>query len=250
MSISIHFILSGFIQDDIQKKQSKLETDLEGFSDKIIDSLNGMEITFFDNINDVDSYIAKQIRNANTSVYALNSWQDFTKARNKFRNDTKYKKLAIELNESIQFFCSQKKSNEYKEIFTFDFSKPHSKRYDKMLIRISYDGYSCSYYDKQSRKKFPKVQCVIIDEEEIIFVSSAYDKYLCSVKNKNIAQIFCDYFHQAWELSTKIKEDGKVNEDVLEKIKSKYQNCKDDLKPEQTQPIKNPNLPPANTQMK
>ena len=53
-----------------------------------------------------------------------------------------------------------------------------------MLEHLSYDSnYSCRYFDnKEEKTKFPKIQFVIIDEEEVIFVSSSYASYPYSLK--------------------------------------------------------------------
>lgn len=74
-----------------------------------------------------------------------------------------------------------------------------------MLNHIKYgDVYCCSYYEnKDINTRFPKLQFVVIDDREVVFVSSAYKPNLCSIKNTRIASIFCNYFEQAWELSKK-----------------------------------------------
>ena len=53
-----------------------------------------------------------------------------------------------------------------------------------MLDHINFGlVYSCRYFDnKEEKTKFPKIQFVIIDEEEVIFVSSSYASYPYSLK--------------------------------------------------------------------
>lgn len=108
----------------------------------------------------------------------------------------------------------------YKEIFTFSYPK----NLGKMLEHLNYgDDYSCSFYDnKEPNIKFPKLQFVIIDDYEVIFVSSAYKPNLCSIKNRRIVSIFCSYFEQAWELSQVIKDGTTVNQPLIDDIKKKY----------------------------
>lgn len=53
-----------------------------------------------------------------------------------------------------------------------------------MLEHLSYDSnYSCRYFDNKEEKiKFSKIKFVIIDKEEVIFVSSSYASYPYSLK--------------------------------------------------------------------
>jgi hypothetical protein len=78
----------------------------------------------------------------------------------------------------------KKDIREYKEIFTFSYEC----NIDKMLDHINYGPvYSCRYFDnKEEKTKFPKIQFVIIDEEEAIFVSSSYAPHLYSLKGKEL----------------------------------------------------------------
>lgn len=70
--------------------------------------------------------------------------------------------------------------------------------------------------------RFPKLQFVVIDDREVVFVSSAYKPNLCSIKNTRIASIFCNYFEQAWELSKKIKDRNQVDDDLIKEISERY----------------------------
>ena len=92
-----------------------------------------------------------------------------------------------------------------------------------MLTHIGYgDKYSCSYYDNIKQPKFPKLQFVIIDDEEVVFVSSAYSPNFCAIRDKRIVSIFNNYFNQAWEFSVVIKDKKQVKQDVIEKIRTAY----------------------------
>lgn len=220
LSISIHFILSELIQTDILKKQSNLEEKLTQTTETIINSLNGVEIKFFDDINDVDIYISKQIANAKSCVYDFN-WQDYISVNPYHRSQPLKEYASNEIDKSIKKFCqrSVSKPHIYREIFTFSYPK----NLGKMLTHISYgDAYSCSYYDNKDNQRFPKLQFVIVDDKEVIFVSSAYKPNLCAIKNERIVSIFCSYFEQAWDLSTKIKESNSLHNNVIEDIKKKY----------------------------
>ncbi len=222
LAIAIHFILIGFLESEISNKQKDLSINLEHAVSTIINSLDGVEVTFFDDINDVDIYIANRIASASSCVYDFN-WQDFISTNPYHRNATKKEYAANKIDASIKSFCSKKanKPRIYKEIFTFSYSNNIAK----MLNHITYgDNYCCSYYENQNPEtKFPKLQFVVIDDKEVIFVSSAYKPNLCSINNVRIASIFCNYFEQAWELSIKLKDKNEINNNLIQDIQNRYQ---------------------------
>lgn len=221
LAIAIHFILAAFSENEISKQHDNLKEEIERSTSVIINSLNGVEVLFFDDINDVDIYIAKKILAAQKCVYDFN-WQDYIQVNPYHRNPSDKEYAANKIDSSIKSFCSKKstKPRIYKEIFTFSYSQ----NVDKMLAHISYgDTYCCAYYDNlEGNAKFPKLQFVVIDDQEVIFVSSAYKPNLCAIKNNRIASIFCNYFEQAWELGIVIKDKEELNKNIIEDIKQKY----------------------------
>lgn len=221
LAIAIHFILVGFWENEMTSRQKELTQGLDQAVSTIIDSLNGVEVIFFDDINNVDMYIAKRISEASECVYDF-TWQDFISINPYHRNLVDKECAAKKIDSSIQSFCSKKttKPRIYKEIFTFSYPQ----NIKKMLNHITYgDVYCCSYYEnKDPNAKFPKLQFVVIDDKEVIFVSSAYTPNLCSIKNTGIASIFCNYFEQAWELSKKIKDRDKVDNNLIKEINDRY----------------------------
>lgn len=228
LAIAIHFILVGFFENEMSNQQKKLTDALEQSVSTIINSLNGVEVIFFEDINKVDMYIAERILTATECVYDFN-WQDYIPINPYHRNISDKEFAANKIDLSIKSFCSKKaaKPRIYREIFTFSYPR----NIGKMLTHITYgDAYCCSYYDnKRPNTKFPKLQFVVIDDKEVIFVSSAYKPNLCSIKNIRIASIFCNYFEQAWELSKIIKDRDKINNNVINDIKEKYGNeCNED----------------------
>ena len=217
-AITVHFITAGFLDMDLLKKNQDISTKLDIATKTIIDSLKGVEINLFDKIEDVDMYIAHRITVAKKSVYDLN-WQDHLEKNPNPRNpvDREYNENAID--KSIKEFCLENSSKIYKEVFTFS----HSRNFQKMEAHIAYgDKYSCSYYDNLTKPKFPKLQFVIIDDEEVIFVSAAYKPNFCAIKDKNIVSIFNNYFEQAWHFSDKIKEGKYIDIETINKIISTY----------------------------
>lgn len=217
-AITIHFIASAFLEMDILKKNQDISTKIDSSTKTIIDSLKGVEINLFEKIEDVDLYIAQRISVAKKSVYDLN-WQDHLKSNPNPRNPVVREYTENAIDKSIKDFCSESTAKVYREIFTFS----HTKNFDKMLTHITYGNkYSCSFYDNIKHPRFPKLQFVIIDDEEVIFVSSAYRPNFCAIRDKRIVSIFNHYFEQAWELSKVIKEKSSINQDLIEKIRNTY----------------------------
>ena len=225
--IAGHFLVVGFLESDIARRQGEIERKYDELSRKveetgtrIIDSLKGVEIEFFDDINKVDLYIAERIKEATSCVYDCN-WQDSSALNPRHRNQPQKQYASNALDKSIKAFCAKKATpRAYKELFTFSYPANVAKLKDHMTCG---PNYSCGYFENTDAKsRFPKLQFVAIDDEEIIFVSSAYVPNLCAIKNRRIASIFCSYFDQAWELGVKIKEADYVDHQVVDHIVDAY----------------------------
>ena len=107
LAIAIHFILVGFLEDEITSRQKELTQGLEQAVGTIIDSLNGVEVIFFDDINEVDMYIAKRILAASECVYDFN-WQDFMPINPYHRKLAEKENAATKIHASKKSFCSKK----------------------------------------------------------------------------------------------------------------------------------------------
>lgn len=218
LAITLHFIAAIFLEMDLLTKHQDISTKIDTSTKTIIDSLKGVEIKLFDKIEDVDFYIAQMITSAKKSVFDLN-WQDYLKSNPNPRNPVVREYTENAIDKSIKEFCSESSAKVYREIFTFS----HTKNFQKMLTHITYgDKYSCSYYDNIKHPRFPKLQFVIIDDEEVIFVSSAYKPHFCAIRDKRIVSIFNNYFEQAWTLSKVIKDKDDIKHDIIEKIRTAY----------------------------
>jgi hypothetical protein len=225
-AIALHLIFSTFINKNIAEQQEELSKLVVKSKDTILNS-HKLTITSFkgnkvtDIIQNVDLYIADKIKNATNSVYDLN-WQDYQKNNNPRNNsDRTYSENAIY--KCIKEFCA-KENVEYQEIFTFSYER----NLPKLMTHKNYgNNYSCAYYDNlEPLKKFPKLQFVIVDEKEVIFVSSTYGHSLCATRDEKIVEICCIYFKQAWELSEKIKKRGEsANDELITAIEIKYNQC-------------------------
>ena len=197
-----------------------LRNNFEGKYSIIREEFVNDETKYGNDIDEVDNYIAKRISEAKESVCDLN-WQDFMTTNPMPRNEAKKKHISNQIDKEIRKFCNHKKDKrEYKEIFTFSYER----NIDKMLDHINYGSvYSCRYFDnKEEKTKFPKIQFVIIDEEEVIFVSSSYAPHLYSLKGKELVGVFRKYFEQAWQLATEFKSDSNLDKDSISYIESTY----------------------------
>lgn len=221
-AIATHFILS--IYGSFGHKQ--IENKINQSVTSIVESLNGVEKITFNTIKEVDSYVANRIKNAKNTVQDLN-WQDF---RIPVTNHTQQHRQEVddEIDDSIKEFCNRKRNLEtkkksvYEEIFTFP--KSNKRNLQKMKSHVNYgDIYSCYYYETLEELKFPKLQFVIIDDEEVIFVSSEYKENFCAIKDRRIVNICLNYFMQARELSIMIKQrNHTADQNLIKQIEDKY----------------------------
>ncbi len=196
-AIAIHFVLS--IYGNFGQKE--IETKIETSTKKIIDSLVGVEKQTFASMNEVDEYVARRIKEATQKVYDLN-WLVSKKPSNRDVEKDRIEKFHENLNKGITHFNKNKNTLFYREIFVFHYRL----KVEVMKKRLQFEKYSCKYYHKDN--KFPKIQFVIIDDEEVIFISSLYKNgQLCAVKDKVIVELFVKYFDASWENAIPIKEE-------------------------------------------
>lgn len=164
-------------------------------------------------IDEVDAYIAERIGQAKTSVYDFCWWDYNTEGPVIHRNPQLVKKLGADLDNSLCKFCNKGGHRIYREIFSLHSDANKQKLLEHIKIP---KNYQCAHYDT-STYKFPKLQFVIIDEEEVIFASRFYPTH-CIIRDKNIIDIMLNYFDQAWALAVKIRE-NQIDEEFLTKVR-------------------------------
>ena len=210
-AIVIHFILlmyGNFGQKEIENK-------IDNSAKNIIDSLDGVKQTKFETIKEADNYVEQRIKSAKLKVYDLN-WLTSNKVSNQDDEKDRIEKFHNRLNNRIEEFNKNKKSEFYREIFIFHYPLKVSI----MKSRLYYEKYFCKYYEDDN--VFPKIQFVIIDDEEVIFISSLYQGNLCAVRDKKIVNLCILYFDAAWENAETIKTSEKTDMSVIQKIETKY----------------------------
>jgi len=198
--ITIHLII---LYWQIKERESRLFKNLLS----AIKNFKDVDLKIFNSIEEQEEYVIKQIKYAKKGIHDL-SWKE--KIRDE-PNLPKEKELERKNDMTVRLIS---KDCVYKEIFVFS----NEKRREKMLQRISAElpGYSCKYYSDV--KGIPRIQFIVIDNEEVIFASSEYPNH-CSVKNKELASIFVKYYEEIWCNAIPIKEGSKIYEDTVEKIK-------------------------------
>lgn len=194
----------------IEDSCSEIIQELSKNKSQIIKGLDGVEIVKFKNPNEQIQYIINRLQNAENSV------SDFTwapKVSSSFDAPAR-KRLESKYVTAIK---NASKQISYREIFIFSHASRIMKlkeHYEKINTKNESSGYSCAYYEDTN---FPRLQFLLIDENEVIFTSGQYLK--CAVKNSNIVEIFTKYYSSAWENANKLIENGVIiNPEEIERI--------------------------------
>lgn len=201
-TIGIHLVVAHIAQNKFQ------ETSLNE-SEKIINSIKGVKIHYFENMVELEEYLAKRILEAKKEVCDL-TWKQ------KISIDYSLpprQKVAKKYDTTISRVS---KNVIYREVFVFN----DNRRLDKLKKRLSENraGYSCRYFPDDTT--IPRMQFAIIDEHEIIFASSNYSP-LCAIQHPSLCAIFKSYYENVWEKATPIKEGNKVYQAVVDELFSK-----------------------------
>lgn len=189
------------ISEKIDEHLRKIGKNLEVNKDTILKGLEGVEFVKFSDPNEQIEYIINRLQNAKNSV------SDFTwapKVSSSF-NAPLRQKLEKKYVTAIK---SASKKISYREIFIFSHKsriKKLKEHYLKAKTSEELSGYSCAFYDDTN---FPRLQFLLIDNNEVIFTSGQYLK--CAIKNNNIVEIFSKYYSSAWEHAHKLIENGKI----------------------------------------
>ena len=116
---------------------------------------------------------------------------------------------------------------DYREVMTFP--SPDRLASAERMVGQEHFGYQLRYYDIDHRLLPPLIQFTVIDSEEVIFtfhrgryVSPEPEIHLAT-RQKEIVQLFQDYFNAIWERAKVIKAAGEAGDpQVLQHIKQQY----------------------------
>ena len=201
--LAVHLIISSFKQEDAL---SSLESKVQ----RLHEHATGVVVRNFEDASDLENYLAKRLLDARHSICDL-TWKarispDFSTGKRR----TSHGYYESQMPEACERIA-------YKEVFIFN----DQRRFEKLIKRLeeNKDGYSCRYFPEDS--VIPRLQFVIIDEEEVLFFAmSAYGK-LCSLSGKEIVNVMKPYFEEIWNQATPIKEGPTIYYDEVERIKRK-----------------------------
>lgn len=158
----------------------------------LINSVQGVEVHLFNSDLDLKRHLNRRTKTA------LKQVDDLTWAHNKPQpnpsrspdDQIEWDRLEAEF-EDIVATVSETKL--YREIFILS----RQSRITKLRRRMhdQKPGYFCCVLPDSS---IPRLQFVIVDNQEVIFISGNH-RVLCSIKHPKIVPLFSDYFQEAWK---------------------------------------------------
>lgn len=198
--IGIHLAILHLSQDDFRDE-------IKNLFNKVADKTVVENFQVYRDSNEIETALAKKIIEARNSICDL-SW--------KIKISESFSSKNRQVAHSYMDNCISKASERisYREIFVFN----DERRIDKLNRRISEnkDGYSCGYFKEGS--VVPRLQFVIIDNEEVFIFASSSNSPLCSFRDKNLSKIFQSYYESLWEVAIPIKIGPQINQNELENI--------------------------------
>lgn len=195
-----------------------------------------INIIRFDNMEDVLDYMIKRIEEMDCGIIKDLVWLDNSYT---FPMTTKnLKKEQIQLQKFNKVVVEKMRINnlEYKEIFTFK----DKDKIDYLFEHIDAFGknYYCGFYTSKTGdcnkdciinckihkndcnflENFPKIQFIILNDEEVIFTSRRYMNNLCAIREKTIVNIFIDYYNQITRAAIEIKRGDTINQNGVNQL--------------------------------
>ena len=170
-----------------------------------------LPVRVFGGAEEAETYLASRLGQAKHSICDL-SWKDKISAgfdaANRQRTHELMDRAIGRVSESIA----------YREIFVF--SDPRRvARLEKRLSKRR-KGYSCSYF--RAEDSIPRLQFVLIDDEEVVFFASAADSLLCSVRSGELCKVLRSYYDASWSQARPIKLGSQLHEEEVEFIRRNY----------------------------
>ncbi len=188
----------------IHDKVQTISQSGEVFTRRIIESLDGVDVTRFENQLSCLQYVNKRLRSTSKSIDDL-SW-----APARITSDD-LEVITTERSKHRDLVHATARKIPYREIFIFN-----EGRKEKLRDSLSLDtlGYSCGYYDTVG--KAPLLQFMIVDEEEVIVLTGGYT-YL-AFRHAKLVTLFRQYYEDIWTRSSKLKIGIRADFHELEKV--------------------------------
>jgi hypothetical protein len=202
--------------EDITSNLDMLTGMTEGSVSTIVQSLDGVEIQTFPSAIECLAYANRKVKRAKLCIDDL-SW---TPDRELGSGLDKKREISIE-HWDLMGKVAEKLS--YREVFVFtppSWNKDIDvrRRYEKFEKRITENkpGYSCAFYE--AYPQIPLPQFMIIDNQEVIFLTDTYPTYF-AVKHPAIVRYFKQYYEDIWKKAVKIKVERIVYQEVVDQIR-------------------------------
>jgi hypothetical protein len=190
---------------EISQKIHSLSENTQTSAQHIIQSLNGVEVQSFQDMQSCLQYVNRKLRTAKLQVDDL-SWTPL----HSWRGD-----LQPVVAENLQYEERVKSiagKIPYREVFIFN--KPHRENQLFQRLKENVPGYSCAYYP--DIVSAPLLQFMIVDQEEVIVLTGSYS-YI-SFNHPTLVQLFVEYYEDIWRSAVKLKYGKNIYWDEVEKI--------------------------------
>lgn len=197
--LSIYFVSQHFLNEKIQ---DDIVVNIDSIK-KIPDN----NIIFFNDSVQIEAALGAAVLRAKKSVCDL-SWKNVISSG----FDTKNRKKS---HSNLEGNISNAASNIlYREIFILN----DYRRVEKLKRRLTEnaDGYSCKYFKRDNI--IPRLQFVIVDDEQIFFFASSANSPLCLIKDSRVCNIFLTYYEELWSKATFIKDGSRIYQNEIDKI--------------------------------
>ncbi|MBU2555053.1 MAG: hypothetical protein KKF98_11395 [Bacteroidetes bacterium] len=200
--VGIHLIVSHFSQEDFRSDTTTL-------LERIATGVSVADFRIFNDSIEIESYLAKRMIEAKKSICDL-TWKskisEGFSASNRQLAHGYMDKCITEVSDRIS----------YREIFIFN----DPRRVEKLERRLSEKkkGYSCRYFKDDT--PIPRLQFVIVDDEEVFFFASSADSILCSSCSKELCRVFRSYYEAVWNVAIPIKDGPKIDENQVTIIRN------------------------------
>jgi hypothetical protein len=212
---------------DLSKKLVTLEASVSAitasFGDAVqllINSLNAAEFKSFDSEIALKRYLNQRALGAEHNIDDL-TWahnRPQTTLRRSPEQQTEWDRLENEYENSIR---SVARTRTYREVFIL--SRPSRVEKLKRRHQEKSAGYLCRVLPDSP---IPRLQFVIIDRREIIFISGNHQVF-CAIKHPGLVKLFADHYEEIWESASPLvrMENGRAawDEDAYNRIVSATQ---------------------------
>jgi len=199
-AIGVHLVVGHFLGDDFQQDTIQL-------LEKLDREASSLAVHMFKDSAEIESHLARAVLQAKTSVCDL-SWKN--------RISAGFSASGRQLSHGYMDRCIAEASDRiaYREIFVFN----DNRRVEKLQRRLSEQkkGYSCRYFPKDNA--IPRLQFVLIDDQEVLFFASAADSPLCSITSPEVCKVFRSYYEALWAAALPIKEGPTVYQTQIDRI--------------------------------